>query len=419
MQDSMGNYLIALPLLFLLCHSILSLGRQDLPGPPQVYPSSAFVVRTPHRLIGVAPFTFSFSGNPSRRCELLRMAFRPMAALKTLPKPKNIKQLLQCSNDKCRALANPFWVTRDSDGKLVCNICEVAVSVAENTEDTSLSHNLLSGTDVHCLVGSGQPRIRPRLVFVLDGALLDVRTCIHRWAAATHGVPDVEVLCHETRTCRLYSDGKIQEEAMEGRGSLGTVVDRAWTAVAARGGRVVFISGQEGRTMKADVLDALVVAASQVTLNVVCVSGQAVGMNPLLQPLVMHHQAQNGGSTRLVERSRDVLKLVQSGIFLFRGVMAHGRVRWTPGVEVVRVEGRGVTSCFHPDTDSFSMACVDPERQLEFRLRVDPDKVFSRHRLSDPEDNNVYFQLQMLYTNPEGNTALCVFNRMFSIDDGQ
>lgn len=419
LRGSIGNYIIASPVLFLLIHSILSLGNQHMWSwrPPQVYPRSAFEVRAPQKPSGVAPFTFSFSGIPSRRGELLRMVFRPLAASKTSPKARKVKQLLQCPNSKCRALANPFWLTGDTDETLECNLCEAAFPLPENTKTTLLDRDLLAERDVHCLL-RGQPRPRPRLVFVLDATVPDVRAYIHSWAAAGHGLPDIKVLCYETRTYRLYSNGKVQEETIEGCRSLSTVVDRAWKEVAAHGGRVVFISGREKHGFKIDVLEELVVAASQVTLNMVCVSMQGMDMNPLLQPLVIYHQARSGGSTRLVERSRDVLKLVQSGIFLFWGVMARARVRWTPGVQVVKVHGRGVASSPGQNADSFFTACLDQEKQVEFSLKVDPVTVLYRRRLCDPEDNTVYFQLQMIYTNTEGKAALIVFNRVFNADDG-
>ena len=419
LDSSAGNYIyiIASPLLFLLTHSILSLGSQHKWSPPQVHPSSAFVVRAPLKLSGVAPFTFIFSEIPSRCGELLRIVFRPLAAWKASPKTKKVKQLFQCPNYKCRAVANPFWVAGDNDQVLECNICEAAYAPSQDTQGTLLDHDLLSEMNVQCLVRDDRPRPRPRLVFVLDATVPDVRTCIYSWAAAAHALPDLEVLCYETRTCRLYSDGKAEEHTLEGRRSLCSLVERAWKEVASRGGRMVFISGREKQGLKIEVLEALVEAASKITLNMVCVSKQGVDRNPLLQPLIMHHQARGGGSTRLVERVKDVLKLVQSGNFLFWGVKARGRAKWTPGVEVVEVHGMGVTS-FDQNTDSFAMACLDQEKQVEFSLKVDEVKVLGRRRISDPEDNTVYFQLQMLYTNCEGKAVLCVFNRMFSVDDG-
>lgn len=416
LRGGLGHFLIVCILLFMLIHSIVSLDCRRPWSPPQEYPSSAFVVRPPYsQPVGSAAFTFCFSDIPSRRGKLLRMVFRPLLKAMTQTNGRKVKDLPQCPNSKCRALANPFWLTGGSDGIGECNLCNAVFRLPQDTTGTLLESVFLADRDAHCLMCNGQARPRPRVVFLLDSTVPEARTFIHGWATTTHGLPDVVVLCYGTRTCCTYVEGKAQEEKADQCHSLGALVDRGRREVEGRGGRLVFISSRE-HCLEVDALEALVVAASQVPMDVVSVSRRGVERNPLLQPLVLYHQARGGGWTRVVERPKDVQRLLRAGLFLFWGVRAHGRLRWTPGVEVAEVFGRGVTSTQGQDADTFSMACLDQGKQVEFRLRVDPGTVLHRHRLSQPKDNTVYFQLQTMYTTSQGVAALAVFNRAFSAE---
>lgn len=415
-RGTLGNYVIAFSVLFLLIHSILSLDDRHPWSPPQVYPSNVFVVRACRGHSGKTPFTFCFSDIPSRRGQILRMVFRPLFSEMIQPKHQQIKDLPQCPNSKCRALANPYWLTGGSDGIVECNMCEAVFPLPQDTKGALLDRDFLTCRDVHCLLDGGRAHPRPRLVFVLDSSVSEVQTLIHSWATATHGLPDVEMLCYETRTSYTYVGGDVLKEEAAQCYSLGVMVDRGRREVAAHGGRLVFVSSRERHGLEMDALEALIVAASQVSLDLVCISKLGVEMNPLLQPLVLHHQALNGGWTRVLERPRDVLRLVRSGVFVFWGVRARGRVQWTKGVEVVRVFGRGVTPTRGQGADSFSMASLHQGKGVEFNLMVNPATVQQRRRLSDPEDNTVYFQLKLMYTTRQGKAALSVYNRAFSVN---
>lgn len=413
-RGGLGHFLIACILLFMLIHSVLSLDRRRLWSPPQVYSSSVFQVQSPHGHSGGAPFTFYFSDIPSRRSELLRMVFRPQLHKATRPEVRQVRDLLRCPNNKCQALANSFWLTGGSDGVGECNLCDAVFRLPQDMKGTLLDPVFLADKDTYCLLREGQARPRPRVVFVLDSSVMEARTLIHAWATTTHGLPDVEVLCYGTKTSCIYEEGKVKEEKVDHCHSLGDMVEHGLQEVEGHGGRLVFISSRKKHCLEVDALEALVVAASQVTVDVVSVSRRGLDMNPLLQPLVLYHQARGGGYTRVVERPKDVLRLVQAGLFLFWGVRAHGKIRWTPGVEVATVFGRGITPSQSQDADSFSVACLDQGKQVEFRLRVDPASVLRRRRLSLPGDNTAYLQLQIMYTTSRGRAALAVFNRAFS-----
>lgn len=416
LRGGLPQYLIVCILLFMLIHSIASLDCRRPWSPPQEYPGSAFVLRPPgSQDVAGAPFTFYFSDLPSRRGEQLRMVFRPLCKAMAQPKPRRVKDLPRCPNSKCRALANPFWVTGGGDGVAECNLCNAVFRLPQVEAGTGLGSVFLAGRDEHCLLSEGQPRPRPRVVFLLDSTVPEARSLIHGWATAMRGLPDVEVLSQGAGTCHTYVDGEVQEEEADQGHSLAALVDRGRRAVEGRGGRLVLISGRQN-CLEVEALEALVVAAARVTVDVVSVSRRGAERNPLLQPLVLHHQARGGGWTRVVERPRDVLGLLRAGLFLFWGVRAHGRLRWTPGVEVAEVFGRGVTPTQVEGADSFSLACLDHGRQVEFRLRVDPASVLHRRRLSQPGDTTAYLQLQTVYTTRQGEAALAVFNRAFTAE---